>query len=465
MRRWLRWIGNVIEDRTGLLTAVKPLLYHKVPPNLGWAYVLGSATMLALVLQIVTGIALATAYIPSPADAYNSLQFITHQARFGNLLRGMHFYGASAMVTLITLHAIRTYLYGSYKFPREVNWLTGVVLLGLTLLMAWTGQLLRWDENGFWTVVVGAHIAERVPLIGAPIAQFMLAGQTVGGPTLSRFYIFHVLFLPLFILGIVFFHLYLVIRNGISEPPEPGRPVDPSRYRPWYQQMLKEKGQPFWPAAAWRDAVFGLLVVGAVLTLALFFGAVDLAGPPDPTRLTVQPTPDWYFRWYDALVTLAPPQLQTAVMLGVPTLLALLLLGLPFVANQGERSPWRRPWAPFAVAVLAALFFWLTFASRQPALIPVVDIAPLPLEVVGESEGPVAAGAYVFYEKACLHCHAIAGYGGQLGPDLTYAADHLPFTQIEMRILMGSPNMPAYVEKLTAEEYQNLLAFLASRQQ
>jgi ubiquinol-cytochrome c reductase cytochrome b subunit len=465
MRQWLRRLWQVIEDRTGIWTAVKPILYHNVPPNIGWAYVLGSATLIALVVQIVTGIALATAYIPSPADAYSSLQFITHETRFGNLLRGMHFYGASAMVVLITLHAFRTFLYGSYKFPREVNWLSGVVLLGLTLLMAWTGQLLRWDETGVWTVVVGSYVAAEVPLIGNQIAYFMLAGETVGGPTLSRFFIFHVLFLPLVTLGLVFFHIYLVVRNGISEPPEPGRPVEPQTYRAWYERMLLTEGRPFWPYAAWRDAVFGVLVVGVIVALAWWFGAAELSGPPDPTRIVVQPAPDWYFRWYDALLTLALPQLQTAAMLGVPLLLALVLLALPFLANRGERSPWRRPWAPLSVILVVSLFLWLTFASRRPHLRPIVDVEPLPVELVGTAEGPVADGARIFYEKACLNCHAIGDYGGLYGPDLTYVADYLPHTQIGIRILMGSRNMPAYVDTLTPEEFDSLMAFMQSRRQ
>jgi ubiquinol-cytochrome c reductase cytochrome b subunit len=459
----LRKIWRTIDDRTGLTEMVAPVLFKDVPPNLGWPYVLGSATLFVFTLQILTGLALATAYIPTPADAYHSLQWITHQARFGNLIRGMHFYGASAMVILITLHTFRTYLYGSYKFPREANWLTGAFLLFLTLAMAWTGQLLRWDENGYWTVVVGANVASGFPLFGEQIAHFILAGETVDGPTLSRFFVFHVLFMPLLMIGLVAFHLYLLIRNGISEPPEPGRPVDPQTYRAWYDKMVKEKGRRFWPHFAWRDAVFGLAVMAVIFTVAYAFGAIPLEGPPDPTRIVVHPVPDWYFRWYDALLTMVSPQFENVIRIWLPVALILLLLLLPFVSNRGERSPWRRPWSILLVAFIVIMFVWLTFVSRRPSLIPDLNVEPLPAEVIGVAGGPIAAGAQLFYDKGCLFCHAIDGHGGQLGPELTYAADRLPATHIHNVILNGAPDMPAYLHILTLEEFELLLLFLESR--
>src|SRR6476469_6772155 len=176
------------DDRTGLGDLVRPLLLHPVPPDTGWAYTLGSATLMAFIVQVTTGIALATAYVTSTADAYNSLQFITNDAPFGHLLRGMHFWGASAMVLLIGLHTLRTFLYGSYKFPREVSWLTGAVLLLLTIGLAFTGQLLRWDQTAYWSVIVGAKQADQLPLLGPALAAFVRAGNTIGGATLSRFF-------------------------------------------------------------------------------------------------------------------------------------------------------------------------------------------------------------------------------------------------------------------------------------
>jgi ubiquinol-cytochrome c reductase cytochrome b subunit len=456
-------VWNWIEDRTGAAERFRPLLRHPVPRRARWSYVFGSATLAAFGLQVVTGIVLATVYVPSAGEAFDSLRFITEEAPLGSLIRGMHFWGASAMVILVGCHLLRVFLSGSYKFPREVNWLTGVVLLGLTLGMGFTGQLLRWDQNAVWSVVVGAEQAGRLPFIGAAAAEFLLGGATLGGATLSRFFAVHMLLLPLLILAGVGVHLALVLRHGISEPPRAGDPVDPATYRERYERLLEKDGVPFWPYAAWRDLVFAALVIAIVVALALVIGPAPLDRPPDPSLVNAHPRPDWYFWWYFALLAYLPPGLENVVIILAPLLGGAILIGVPFLAPRGERHPARRPLALaaviFAVSVLAAL----TVAGKRERWSPRFDARPLTATEIGASSGPIYEGGMLFNTKRCLFCHTIEGQGGTRGPDLTLVGNRLTDEQLILRIANGAPNMPSFAGILSADELEQLVAFLGSR--
>src|SRR5437016_8342792 len=260
------WLGERFELEDSVLAVLKHPVPRELERPVGWWYVFGSATLAVFVVQIATGVALAMTYVPAPNSAYDSLQFISHEATLGSLIRGIHYFGAGAMVVLILVHMTQVYLFGAFKFPREVNWLSGSLLLLGTLAMAFTGQLLRWDQDAFWAIVVAAEQAAQAPVIGGWLVTLVVAGANVGGATLTRFYATHVFLIPAAIFGLVGLHLYLVVKRGISEPPVPGIVVDRRTYRARYEAMLA-RGIPFWPDAAWRDAIVATAAVAVVFVL------------------------------------------------------------------------------------------------------------------------------------------------------------------------------------------------------
>ena len=461
----LKALGTWIEERTGIWEALVRLARHPVPGKVGWAYVFGSATLTAFLLQVATGITLATVYTPSAGQAYDSLQFITHKALLGNFLRGLHAFGASAMVVLIGIHMIRVFLYASYKYPREVSWLSGVALLGLTLAMGFTGQLLRWDQNAVWSVVVGAEQAGRAPFIGKTLAHFLLAGEVVGGATLSRFFAFHVFFFPALILGLVGLHLFLVLRNGISEPPSVASSIDPKTYRAEYQERLDRDGKPFFPHAAWRDLVFGAGVILVIGVLAAILGPPALGKPPDPTIVQADPRPDWYLLWYFAVLALLPHGTEKYLIILLPAIAGLGLLVVPFLSNRGERRLSKRPWAIASVIGILTMVGSLTILGYQSPWSPNFDPPPLPDYVVGSVSAQAEHGAMLFHQKGCENCHTISGFGGRRGPELTRVADRLTRREMVLRILNGGNNMPAFASILDPQQVDALVAFLETRKE
>jgi ubiquinol-cytochrome c reductase cytochrome b subunit len=302
-----------------------------------------------------------------------------------------------------------------------------------------------------------------MPIIGNLLAQFILAGQTIGGATLTRFFAFHVFLIPGLIFGVVGLHLYLVLHNGISEPPQRGEPVDPKTYREKYQVILDKKGIPFWPDVAWRDVIFGVITTFAIVGLAAVFGPPLLGKPPDPTIIEALPRPDWYLLWYFAVLALIPPGVENYVIIGAPLLAGLAFLLLPFISNRGERAPSRRPWAVGIVIGVVIMVGSLWIAGIKSPWSPDFTAQPLPESVVGASSGPVADGAQLFHQKGCEYCHSVSGYGGHRGPDLTTVGDRLTKDQMIIRIMNGGTNMPAFSSHLTPDGLDTIIAFLQSR--
>ena len=452
-----------LDDRIGLSSTFKPLIEHPVPPT-GWDYTIGSAALIAFTVQVVTGVALAFSYVPTPDHAYESLEFITNQASLGNIVRGIHFWGASAMVLLVCAHAAQVFLIGAFKFPREVNWLSGTLLLVFTFGLAFTGQLLRWNQDAYWAVVVGASQAARAPLIGDILTGILFAGPSVGGATLTRFYATHVFMIPAIVFALLGLHLFLVIRHGVSEPPVPGVKVDPVTYRQRYEELLHRIGVPFWPDAGWKDVVFALLVGSIVLGLAIVFGPPPLGNKADPTVVQADPRPDWYFLWYFALLALIPKSLEDVFIIGFPLLLGVLFIMLPFVAPVGERSPRRRPWAVGIVGVFTVSVAALVNIGSSAPWSPNLGMLTLPDAVTANLSPAAAQGAKSFESRGCINCHTIAGVGGERGPNLGEVGRRLSNDELTARILNGGRNMPAYGTTLSPQELANLVEFLRTRQ-
>jgi menaquinol-cytochrome c reductase cytochrome b subunit len=208
-----------LEERSGLVGALRYFLFRKVPGDINWFQTLGSATLTAFAVQAVTGVVLAMYYKPSPDEAYESIEFITNDLFMGWLVRGMHRWGASVFIILMFLHMGRVFLFGAYKYPRELNWIIGVLLLALGLAEGFTGYLLPWDQTAYWATTVGVNINASAPFLGPFIAQLIQGGETINADTLARFYAVHMLVLPGAIGALIALHLYLVIRLGVTSPP------------------------------------------------------------------------------------------------------------------------------------------------------------------------------------------------------------------------------------------------------
>jgi menaquinol-cytochrome c reductase cytochrome b subunit len=210
-----RWV----DERTGLSTIWKTIFARAVPKT-NWFYTFGSASMILALLQGFTGMLLTIYYVPSPDKAYDSIQYIMNEVAFGWLIRGMHHWGATLLVIMVFLHMLKSYFVGAYKYPREITWLTGGALLLLVLVMGFSGYLLPWNQKAYWATTVGTNIAGAPPIIGPLLLRIMRGGQEIGAVTLARFYGLHIWWIPIAVLGLIGAHLYLVIRIGITAPPQ-----------------------------------------------------------------------------------------------------------------------------------------------------------------------------------------------------------------------------------------------------
>lgn len=445
------------------------LLNREVPDRLTWWHTLGSATLTVFAVQVVTGVVLATYYAPSPDHAYDSIRFIDRQVLSGSLLRGMHHWGASAMVVLLLAHMVRVFSVGAYKYPREPNWLIGVVLFFVVMGFSFTGYLLPWDQKAYWATAVGTNIAGTTPGIGAMLVTVLRGGTELGAATLTRFYAFHVLWLPLVLGGFVLVHLTLVVRQGIAPRPKaletgaPAKTGDPS-YPEYYRKAYgatKLGGQRFWPDVLGKDALVAFTVVAVLFLLAKAFGA-PLESPADPTDSAYVPRPEWYFLPLFELLKLVPGSVESLVAVGIPTALIFVLLALPFFDRRSTRNLMHRPLAAAALVVLlggSGLLIGAAVRGTGPAIPPEVG-RPL-----GSME---RAGRALYGSQKCSDCHTVAGVGGDKGPNLSDIGMHHSAAWLHSYIELPSrfhpdTKMPTFgPPTLTHEEIEELARYLST---
>src|SRR3981189_3046053 len=234
--RLIEKVGNWFDQRLQLGAPIRETMEHPVPRDtVSWFYVFGSAALTVFAFQLLTGILLALIYVPSAGEAWNSLQILNQQVTLGLFVRALHGWGSNFMVAIVLIHMVQVFLFGAYKFPRELTWVIGVLLLLVTLGMAFTGQVLRFDQDAYWGLGIGASMASRVPLAGPWVVDLMLGGPIIAGATLSRFFALHVFLIPGLLIALVGVHVLLVLKLGVNEWPMPGRIVRRATYMQEYR--------------------------------------------------------------------------------------------------------------------------------------------------------------------------------------------------------------------------------------
>jgi len=429
-------IGDWLDHRSGWRAARRHLLDEPLPPGTGWWFTLGSVLLAALALQAVTGILLSLTYAPTPDHAHDSVRYIEQSVRAGRLLRGLHYYGASLIVIAAVLHMLRVVVFGSYKPPRELTWLTGLALLLVILAFALTGYLLPWDQRAYWATVVTINIAALTPVAGDAVAALMRGGSEIGALTLTRWYAMHVIVLPAVTAALVALHLYLMRRHGISGPPR------------------KSSGKifagfAFFPAQAARDLAV-VLGVFAILVPLAWGGAPPLEPVADPADAGYVPRPEWYFLGLFQLLKYFPGRFEVVGAIVVPGLLMLALALLPWIDRGGARHPRDRRGVMTATAVLAVLLAGLTIAGWRDR----------PRDAAGEAWTiREIGGAAMAAGPTCARCHAGGGVADPLAPgaiarDARWIEGHLLDPE------MIAPGLRAAPET-NEREIAALLAFLA----
>jgi len=462
--RMIREVWAWLDQRLQLGAEIRETAEHRVPrETASWFYVFGSAALTCFILQIVTGILLALIYVPSAGEAWNSLQILNHGISLGWFIRGLHGWGSNFMVAIVLIHMVQVFLFGAYKFPRELTWMIGVCLLLMTLAMAFTGQVLRFDQDAYWGLGIGASIASRVPVIGPWAVNLMLGGPIIAGATLSRFFAVHVFVVPGLLIAFVGVHLLMVLKLGVNEWPMPGRIVRRASYLQEYHELTHKECVPFVPYAVWKDVFFSGFILLSIAACAVFLGPFGPSGQPDPTIIQTAPKPDFFFLWLYAVLSYLPPSAETPILMIGPAIGIVALLLLPFIAGEGEKSWKRRPIAVLTILLVAVMLGSLTQLGLHTPWSPIMDAwssVPIPPEYLQGRTALERRGALVFQAKQCRNCHSLDDMGGKRGPALDRVALRLTQDQLIRQVIQGGGNMPAYGKNLSPAETTALVAFL-----
>ena len=393
----MRALVDFLESRLGLVSLFRSSLAEKRPPRTtGWLHTLGFAALTTLILQFCSGIALASHYVPAAELAYDSIRALEQDVPYGAFVRSLHHIGASAMVVFVLVHMARVFASGAYKAPRELTWLSGVGLLVLVLAFGFTGYLLPWDQKAFFATKVGTEIAGHAPLVGATLRTALNGGDEVGPPTLTRFYVIHVVLLPLGLLGLLALHMLLIQKHGVAGR---GRPVGDEG----------EQGAPYFPHHTAKEAA-----VGALVAIALFAWAARAPAPlealAEPSDSAYQPRPDWYFLGLFQLLKYFKGPFEPIGAFWLPNGLLVLLALLPFLDRSPARGWRQRPLvvgggACVLLAMAALTVVGALDAPKNPPVLP----APLGLT------GPERQGYLLLRRLECLGCHTAKWQGTTYG--------------------------------------------------
>lgn len=472
--RLFRWL----DKRTGVHDLMHESLDEPIPGGARLAYVFGSGLLYIFISQIITGICLALYYVPSAETAHTSVAYITKQVAAGAFLRSLHYYGSSAMIVVLALHFLQTFLYGSFKGRRELLWISGAVLSFLVLGMGFTGYLLPWDQKAYFATAIGTNIVGEVPLIGNWLTRLLRGGDTIGTLTLSRFYVAHVFLIPAAIFGFIAAHILLFRKAG---------PAGPIEEDPIVPKMAPEG---FYPRQVLMDMTFALLIMVGLGFLAYFHPA-GLGPVADPANTQFLPRPEWYYlSFFEWLKFWEGPYVVIAVLV-VPGVLALLFFLMPFLDRSLERRPWRRPIPVLSVAIVLAGMLYLGIRSRldderdpgvaaqlatqeqqekaygeapfTPYLESPGGVAPASLST-GPANPLVARGRNLFEVHGCAGCHGAAGVGG-IAPALVGIVAKLPGDQLTALLQhpnarMNAGHMPAV--DVSASDMSALTAYLGA---